>query len=190
MASTPSQRQRADLGGRRRVAPQLRCPVGDAAHHAEHGAVDDVDQDRFFEHGALEGEVVDGVEDGAEHADEHHPVTEQGEAEAGVDVRADALLRLGEHQPHQDDDQHAEQRQQVEVGEGHEILRPWCRGRRGSRSLPDHGRRCTFCWVTAARAATLIRPSPAIITPRAGVRLRNVTGSSSAKMPMAGMAKM
>ena len=57
-------------------------------------------------------------------------------------------------------------------------------------SLPDHGRRATFCWVTPPRAATPTSARPKIITPRAGVRLRKFAGSSSANTPIAGMAKM
>ena len=91
---------------------------------AEHGAVHDVDQDGLFEHRALQGQVVDGVEDGAEPCRPNTmPYAEEGEREsAGLMFGRTPFWGLVEHEPHQDDDEHAEQRQHVEVGERDEVV--------------------------------------------------------------------
>ncbi len=49
-----------------------------------------------------------------------------------------------------------------------------------STPLPAHGRSWLICWVTPESAATPMIDKPPYTMPRIGIRLRNVTGSSSA----------
>jgi hypothetical protein len=167
------------------ATPQLRRPVDDGAHRGEHAAVDDVDERSFFEHGALQVEVVGGVQDVAEHADQDHPEAEEGEQHRRREVEAGAVVGRAVCRPRA-------ARATPRIGSALNSRngtrsRTFSRGRRFSW-LPAHGRFWMFCWVTPARAATPTRPRPANITPRSGVRRPNTIGTSSASMPIAGMA--
>ena len=117
----PSSRERQHLLVGDRPAPQLRAPVGDRTHGAEHGAVHDVEPHALFEHGAAELSVADVVHGVGDHADEDHQRAEQPEHQRAVTSRAAAAEGEGAER---DDDEPAEHRQQIEERVRHDVAEP------------------------------------------------------------------
>ena len=103
-------------------APQLRRPEHEPTEHGEGGAVGDVDGRPFVEHGAGQLEVDDGVEHGADHADDDHAGAEEGEQQRAGDAGPDLLgPGLGDHRPEEQRDDGAEQWQTEEEGQNNEV---------------------------------------------------------------------